>query len=67
MPLQREYPLGVAMVYAGLGDTGRAFKWLEIAYQQHAPDMVKVKRDPRLRSLRADHRFQDLLRRMGYK
>ena len=56
----------VAVIYAGLGETGQAWTWLERAYEERSSwltDQVKV--DPRLDSLRSDPRYQNLLRRMG--
>jgi serine/threonine protein kinase/TolB-like protein/Tfp pilus assembly protein PilF len=52
------------MAYEGLGDTDRAFQWLEKEYEESSYNMVylKVAHDEPLRS---DPRFQDLLRRVG--
>ena len=60
-------PYGVATVYAALGDKTRAFEWLEKAYAERSEDIVFLKIDPRLKSLRPDPRFADLLRRVGLK
>ena len=54
-----------AVIYAGLGEKDQAFKWLEKAYEERAEFLVYMKTDPRLETLRADPRFQDLLRRIG--
>lgn len=51
--------------YAGLGVKERAFAWLEKAYQERRDRMVALDVDPLLDPLRADPRFQDLLRRVG--
>jgi TolB-like protein/Tfp pilus assembly protein PilF len=56
----------VATVYAGLGDQGRAFEWLEKAYEERSNSLVRFRMDPRIWSLRSDARFQDLLRRMNF-
>ncbi len=54
----------MAVAYAGLGDKDRAFQWLEQAYQNRDEDLVYLKTDPKLASLRSDPRFRELLRRM---
>jgi eukaryotic-like serine/threonine-protein kinase len=55
----------VGAVYAGLGDMGRALQFLDKAYEEHAGFMPYVSLDPRLKPLRRDPHFQDLLHRMG--
>jgi Tfp pilus assembly protein PilF len=55
-----------AVVYTGLGDNDRGLGWLNKAFDEHSGFMVYVYLDPRLKSLRPDARFQDLLRRMGF-
>ncbi|MFL6302599.1 MAG: winged helix-turn-helix domain-containing protein [Candidatus Sulfotelmatobacter sp.] len=59
-------PYMTATIYAGLGDKGRAFNFLEKAFQERSLDLVwNLKTDPRVDGLRSDPRFQDLLRRIG--
>jgi tetratricopeptide (TPR) repeat protein len=55
----------VAVVYAGLGDTERAFACLDAAYRERSPWLVWLKRDPRWNDIRADVRFQRLVRMVG--
>jgi TolB-like protein/Flp pilus assembly protein TadD len=55
----------IALIYAGLGEKGEAFKWLEEAYRNHDVGLVYLKVDPCLDPLRSDPRFDDLLRRVG--
>jgi TolB-like protein/DNA-binding winged helix-turn-helix (wHTH) protein/Flp pilus assembly protein TadD len=59
-------PYIVALLYDGLGDNGRAMEWLERAYRERSPQMPFVKIEYWSDSLRADPRFQDLLRRMNF-
>jgi DNA-binding winged helix-turn-helix (wHTH) protein/tetratricopeptide (TPR) repeat protein len=59
-------PYFVATVYAALGDHEQAFAWLERAYSERSIYLAWLKTDPRLSSLRADPRFADLLRRVGF-
>jgi serine/threonine-protein kinase len=54
-----------AHVRAALGERDQALALLEKAYEHHSPGMVWLKVDPRFDSLRAEARFQRLLRRMG--
>jgi TolB-like protein/DNA-binding winged helix-turn-helix (wHTH) protein/Tfp pilus assembly protein PilF len=53
-----------ALIYTGLGNKDKAFEWLEKAYREHAGLLVGLGVDPRWDSLRADHRFGDLMGRM---
>jgi len=55
----------IALIYAGLGETDRAFEWLENAYGERSDLLVYLKVDPRLDGLRGDPRFLDLVRRVG--
>lgn len=59
-------PYNIAIVYAGLGEKDEAFKWLEKAYQERPFYLVWLKVDPQLDGLRADPRFSDLLRKVGF-
>ncbi|HEX8558215.1 MAG TPA: protein kinase [Pyrinomonadaceae bacterium] len=54
-----------AVVYALLGDAGRALEWLDRAAREHAVGLAFVRVDPRLNALRGDPRFDALLRRIG--
>jgi len=56
----------VARIYAALGETDEALRWLETAYQERAAWLVALKIDPRFDNLRSDARFQDLMRRMNF-
>lgn len=56
----------VALVYEGLGDTDKAFEWLQIASDERNPTFVlTLKCDPRWDALRSDPRFPALLKNMG--
>jgi len=53
-------------MYAGLGDKGSAFEFLQKAYREKSPDIPYfLKADLQLDAVRSDPRFQDLLRRVG--
>ena len=54
-----------AHIYTGLGDSDRAFYWLERAYEDRSNLMTRLKVDPRFDPLRSDPPFQNLLRRIG--
>jgi eukaryotic-like serine/threonine-protein kinase len=59
-------PYMIATIYAALGDKGKAFSFLEKAYQEKSPDVPYfLKADLRLDTLRSDPRFDDLMRRVG--
>ncbi len=58
-------PYRIAAIYAGLNDNEQAFAWLERAFAERDAWMIWLKVDPVLDDLRADRRFEDLLRRVG--
>jgi TolB-like protein/DNA-binding winged helix-turn-helix (wHTH) protein/Flp pilus assembly protein TadD len=53
----------IAMVYAALGEKAQAMNWLERGYDERFNPGVLLR--PGFESLRADSRFQDLVRRVG--
>ena len=59
-------PYGIARIYMSLGKREDPLRWLEKAYQQRAEWMVILKVDACFDDLRADPRFQELLRRMNF-
>lgn len=58
-------PHHFAVLHAALGDTDQAIGWLEQAFDTRVVQLNWLKVDPRFRSLHGDHRFQDLLTRLG--
>jgi TolB-like protein/Tfp pilus assembly protein PilF len=58
-------PYHLAVVYAGLGDKERTLQSLEKAVSERSPGVVLLKISPLFDDLRADNRFQHLLRRIG--
>jgi TolB-like protein/DNA-binding winged helix-turn-helix (wHTH) protein len=58
-------PYGLAQIYAALNRNEDTFKWLEAAYSDHAVWMGYLAVDPVFDRYRSDHRFQELLRRIG--
>jgi DNA-binding winged helix-turn-helix (wHTH) protein/TolB-like protein len=54
-----------AAIYAGLGDRDRAFELIERALAAHDDRLLWIKVDPRFEHLRADARYNGLLRRMS--
>jgi DNA-binding winged helix-turn-helix (wHTH) protein/TolB-like protein/Tfp pilus assembly protein PilF len=56
---------GVALIHAGLGETELAFAWLEKAFAERSHWLVWLRLDPRWDPIRADPRFEELLRRVG--
>lgn len=57
-------PHYIADIYIALGDKELAFAWLEKAYQDHSPDIIMLKVDPKYDPVRSDRRFADLMRRI---
>lgn len=58
-------PIHIAWVYAGLGDKGHVFEWLDKAYGDRCAWLNCVKVDPIFISVRTDPRFTALLKKMG--
>jgi len=60
-------PYHIALIYDGLGEREETLAWLERGYQERDSKMVFLKVEPKWNNLRSDPRFQDLLRRVGFK
>ncbi len=58
-------PWQIATLYTRAGKNNEALVWLEKAYEAHDSNMPSISVDPIFDSMRADPRFQDLLRRMN--
>ena len=56
---------GIAIAYAGLGETDRALARLTNEFHAHSRFMVYLGQDPYLDPIRKDPRFRDLVRRVG--
>ncbi len=50
-----------AMIYLGLNDLDKTFRWLEKAFEERSGFLPFLKVEPIVDQLRADSRFQDLL------
>jgi TolB-like protein/Tfp pilus assembly protein PilF len=55
----------VAMIYAGLGETELALRYLDEAVTRREADALSIKMEFAWQSLRSDARFQNLLRKSG--
>ena len=56
-----------AIIYTGLGDRTEALRHLEDAFQERSDTMSILGVYPAFDPLRSDPRFQDLMRRVGYR
>jgi len=52
-------------LFAVSGDKEKAFEWLEKSYAVRQADLVSLKIDPALDSLRGETQYADLLRRVN--
>jgi hypothetical protein len=52
--------------HAELGESDAAFEWLERAFIDRDSELVSLRVDPAFDGVRAQFRFQDLIRRMGF-
>jgi tetratricopeptide (TPR) repeat protein len=57
-------PYELGLIYEALGDHDQAFALLEQAFAERSPWLVYLAREPRLRHLHGDPRFDALLARM---
>jgi TolB-like protein/DNA-binding winged helix-turn-helix (wHTH) protein len=57
-------PYTIGTIYADLGKRDQAFEWLEKAFEQRDPCLVRMNIQPELDPLRSDPRFENLLRRL---
>ena len=55
----------LAHIHLALGEKGRAYEFLEAAYNGHEPDMRALTYDRRWSGIRTEARFQALARRVG--
>jgi TolB-like protein/Tfp pilus assembly protein PilF len=58
-------PYSVALAYQGLGETDKAFEYLERGFRERVILMIFLKTEPKWRSVANDPRYKDLLRRMN--
>lgn len=58
-------PVGLAMIHTALGEQAKAFALLERAYSLHDQQLIWLGVEKGFAPLRADSRFQDLMRRIG--
>jgi len=56
-----------AKIYAALGDKNKAFELLNKAFEQRIPNLFIFSYFPEFHGLRDDPRYDELLRRMGFK
>lgn len=61
---QNDCAYQIAEVYAYRQETEKAFKWLDRAFQQRDPGVPDLKSNPLMRSLLADPRYVELLKKM---
>lgn len=60
-------PYHRSLLLLSLGHIDQAFEWLERAYDERAEWMIYLSVDPRFDTVRADPRFANLLRRIGFQ
>jgi serine/threonine protein kinase len=54
----------IAEAYIRMGEKGKAFDWLEKAYEQHDSGLVSIAVEPVFDSARSDSQYRDIVRRM---
>jgi tetratricopeptide (TPR) repeat protein len=66
---RREYvpPYALAMAHMAVGDRDGTFAWLDKMYEERSPVLIFMNEHARYDRLRGDPRFQQLLRKIGFK
>ena len=59
-------PVNIAQMYARVGESERAFEFLEKAYAERSTELTLLKVNPVFNSLRSDSRYTRLLRRVRF-
>ncbi len=59
------FALSIARIHAALGEKDQTFEWLQKACDERDPQVIWLKVDPTLDSLRADSRFTQMLKNIG--
>jgi TolB-like protein/Tfp pilus assembly protein PilF len=59
-------PYLIAQIYADLSDKDHAFEWLNTGYKEHDENMIKLRTDFTMDSLRSDPRYTELVRKMDF-
>lgn len=59
-------PVGIAGIYASLGEEARAMEWLERAVNEKSSGVAYINGYPQFDALRSNPRFRELLRRVGF-
>jgi hypothetical protein len=57
----------MALANIAVGNTEEALTWLKKAYQEHSPWLIFMNEHASFDSLRGAPRFQELLRKIGFK
>jgi len=55
----------IAMGYAGMGETDKAFEWLDKSLESHDEAILWVYKHPMFAPLRSDPRYKELLKRLS--
>ena len=59
-------PYQIGGGYADLGDKDHAFQWLDTAFSEHDPNIIQLRTDFTMDSLRSDPRYAELVRKIGF-
>jgi TolB-like protein/DNA-binding winged helix-turn-helix (wHTH) protein len=57
--------LDLAVIYSGLSQKDQALYWLGKASEKEVGDLIEIGQDPHFEALRADQRFQGLVKQLG--
>lgn len=57
----------IATVHSALGETDAAFEWLNLAFENRDPFMIRLKTTYLFDNIRDDPRYGDLMARVGFE
>jgi hypothetical protein len=55
----------IAELYAWRGEDDKAFEWLDIAYAQRDPGLIRIKSSLFVRLLKSDKRYNEVLKKLN--
>ena len=57
----------IAMGYAGLGESDKAFEWLDVSLRSHDEQIIWIYKHPMFANLRNDPRYDELLKQLNLR
>jgi hypothetical protein len=62
---QNDHAFDIGIIYAWMGEKGKAIEYLNLAYRLYDYNLISIKVDKLFDPLRSEEGFKELMRRMG--